>query len=266
MKNRRRIIGILASMVLAVVGTVALVGFVQNAKDDAVADEALVDVYVVDTLVPKGADPSTIKSSVSLEQVPARLRQPSAITDLEAVGTNVAATDLQPGDQLLETRLAPQTEVAVEDITDRVQVSARLSVERAVGGTLQPGDLVGVHLSFDPFDVEPTADPATTDPAVGAEPANRTPTMSRLEFQHVLVTAVRATNVQAPAEGSDSQVEQVAGLEFVVTLALSPEQAERFVFANEFGKVWLSNDPAGVADDGTRPVTVTNVYAAAAVR
>ena len=44
-----------------------------SAKDKAVADEALVDVYVVDKLVPKGAEPATIRSSVSIEHIPARL-------------------------------------------------------------------------------------------------------------------------------------------------------------------------------------------------
>ena len=52
MKNKRRIIGIVAAMLLAVIGTIALVGYVQSAKDKAVAQEALVDVYVVDKLVP----------------------------------------------------------------------------------------------------------------------------------------------------------------------------------------------------------------------
>ena len=73
MKNKRRITGIVAAMLLATIGTMALVGYVQSAKDKAVADEALVDVYVVDKLVPKGADAETIKSSVSLEHIPARL-------------------------------------------------------------------------------------------------------------------------------------------------------------------------------------------------
>ena len=55
-------------------------------------------------------------------------------------------------------------------------------------------------------------------------------------------------------------IAQVTGTQYVVTLALSPEQSERFVFATEFGKVWLSLDPASVADDGTRPVTLSDVY------
>ena len=55
-------------------------------------------------------------------------------------------------------------------------------------------------------------------------------------------------------------IAQVTGTQYVVTLALSPEQSERFVFATEFGHVWLSIEPASVDDDGTRPVTLGNVY------
>ena len=78
MKNKRRITGIVVAMLLAIIGTVALVGYVQSAKDKAVSSEALVDVYVVDELVPKGAEAETIKASVSLEQVPTRLKQEGA--------------------------------------------------------------------------------------------------------------------------------------------------------------------------------------------
>jgi hypothetical protein len=41
-----------------------------------------------------------------------------------------------------------------EEVTDKVQISALLEAERAVGGALKKGDLVGVYLSFDPFDVD----------------------------------------------------------------------------------------------------------------
>jgi pilus assembly protein CpaB len=278
MKNTRRITGIVTAIALAIIGTVALVGYVQSAKDKAVAEEALVDVYVLDELVPMGAAPETIKSSVSLEQVPARLKQSGAITDLDAVGENVAATDLQPGDQLLAARLVPKDRVS-EVVTDKVQISALLEAERALGGSLQKGDLVGVYLSFEPFDLDvagqitETAD--ATDPAAvaGSTDASadatsttvaqkKSPNVSRLEFQHVLVTNVQTTNtpVTPTADEDVTGVEQVTGSQYVVTLALSPEQSERFVFATEFGHVWLSNDPATVSDDGTRTVTLGNVY------
>jgi len=271
MNNKRRITGIVAAMLLATIGTVALIGYVQSAKDKAVADEAQVDVYVVDKLVPKGADPETIKSSVSIEHIPARLKQSGAIADLAAVGTNVAATDLQPGDQLLQARLAPKAEVS-EAVTDKVQISTLLAAERAVGGSLQKGDLVGVYLSFDPFDlhnsqtaqaVDPSAAIAAADSSTTTTAVEKSPNMTRLEFQHVLVTNVQTTSATVSGDKNDGTVvAQVTGLQYVVTLALSPEQSERFVFATEFGHVWLSNEPATVSDDGTRLITLGNVYTA----
>jgi pilus assembly protein CpaB len=287
MKNKRRIIGIVAATVLALVGTLALVSYVRSATDDAVADEALVDVYVVDEFIPKGAEPDTIMAAVSVEQVPARLIQDGALTDLEQVGEQVAASDLQPGDQLLAARLAAK-DLVTEEVTDKVQISALLEAERAVGGALKKGDLVGVYLSFDPFDVDvsgqgpqvETEDPAeasafaptdatTTDSEAADADATpkKTPNVSRLEFRNVLVTNVQTTSAPVtPDDGDDGDdggeptVAQVSGTQYVVTIALSPEQSERFVFAKEFGKVWLSLDPATVADDGTRPVTLANVY------
>jgi pilus assembly protein CpaB len=283
MKNKRRIIGIVAATVLALIGTVSLVGYVQSAKDDAVAKEALVDVYVVDAFVPKGAQPETIKSSISIEQVPARLKQAGAITDLDAVGDQVAATDLQPGDQLLAARLAAK-ELVSEALTDKVQISVLLEAERAVGGSLRKGDLVGVYLSFDPFnlddagqstgainEVNPANAQGLTGEPAGGEPGGsesesdgpkKTPNVTRLEFQNILVTNVQTINAPvSPDDDSDeSGIAQVTGTQYVVTLALSPEQSERFVFATEFGRIWLSLDPATVADDGTRPVTLRNVY------
>ena len=283
MKNRRRIIGIVAATVLALIGTLALVTYVRSATDDAVADEALVGVYVVDEFVPKGAEPETIKSAVSVEQVPARLLQTGALTDLEQVGDQVAASDLQPGDQLLAARLAAK-ELVTEEVTDKVQISALLEAERAVGGALKKGDLVGVYVSFDPFDVDvsgqgpeaetagptdvsafaPTDDPTTDPEATDADAQpKKTPNVSRLEFRNVLVTNVQTTSAPVTRDDGDNDepaVAQVTGTQYVVTIALSPEQSERFVFATEFGKVWLSLDPATVADDGTRPVTLANVY------
>jgi pilus assembly protein CpaB len=288
MSNKRRIIGIVAATLLALIGTASLVGYVRSAKDKAVAEEALVDVYVVDEFVPKGAEPETIAAAVSLEQVPARLKQDGAIAELEALGDLVAAVDLEPGDQLLAARLAAK-DVVSEEVTDKVQISALLEAERAVGGVLQKGDLVGVYLSFDPFALddagqetasgdeadstsalvradesstgssatEPVVEESTTD-----EPKN-TPNVSRLEFQHVLVTNVQTISAPVSAEDDADEatgIAQVTGTQYVVTLALSPEQSERFVFATEFGHVWLSIEPAGVDDDGTRPVTLDNVY------
>ena len=79
----------------------------------------------------------------------------------------------------------------------------------------------------------------------------------------MLVTNVQTTNQPVSRDDTTTRraIEQVTGSQYIVTLALSPEQSERFVFATEFGHVWLSNEPATVSDDGTRLVTLGNVYA-----
>jgi pilus assembly protein CpaB len=286
MNNRRRIFGIAAAVLLALVGTLSLVSYVRSAKDKAVADEALVGVYIVDEFVPKGAEADVIRSSVSIEQIPARLKQTDAITDLATLGDDVAAADLEPGDQLVAARLASRDAVS-DEVNDKVRVSALLAAERAVGGEIKKGDLVGVYLSFVPFDLDvagetgeltidgapavqaaagqvdtsanPTNDGTSEEAAAGTGPT-KTPNMTRLEFQHVLVTNVQTTNAPVSTQDDDAEVAQVSGTQYVVTLALSPEQSERFVFAAEFGKVWLSLDPATVTDDGSRRVTLGNVY------
>lgn len=292
MKNKRRILGIVAALLLAVVGTVSLMGYVRSSADKAAADEQLVEVYVIDDFVAMGADADAIRAAVAVEEVPARLVQDGAITDLDDIGDEVAAADLQPGDQLLGARLVSE-DLIVEEVDDKVQIAARLDVERAVGGAIEEGDLVGVYISFDPFnidesgaivaagddapsddDADETVPAAIIDPDTGelVEPEasdeeeddgpDKTPNVSRLEFQHVLVTGVQTVSKPnvADEDTEDASIAQVTGTQYVVTLALSPEESERFVFASEFGHIWLSIEPATVQDDGTRPVTLTNVY------
>ena len=128
---------------------------------------------------------------------------------------------MQPGDQLLGARLAARDQVA-EEVTDKVQISALLEAERAVGGALKNGDLVGVYLSFDPFDryvvsrtgnsgdevdvtsaaalAEGSADDETIEPDSDVDSESdddgpkKTPNVSHLEFQHVLVTNIQTIN------------------------------------------------------------------------
>ena len=301
MKSKRRIIGVVAAVLLAGVGTFSLVDYVQSTTDEAIADEELVEVYVIDQFVAKGTPADALRGAVAVEEIPARLVQAGAITDLDDLGDEVAASDLQPGDQLVDARLSAR-DVVLSEVDDKVQISARLDAERAVGGAIEKGDLVGVYMSFDPFELDGTvlsdelpADPTlalaggepTPPPAEGttdavAEPdapadasstdgdtsdgPDQSPNVSRLEFQQILVTNVQTIDAPVVNRSSDDDeaespaIDQVTGTQYVVTLAMSPEQSERFVFGTEFGHVWLSIQPASVEDDGTRPVTLGNVY------
>jgi pilus assembly protein CpaB len=245
--NKRRITGIVAAVLFAIIGTASLVGYVNSAKQKVEASDNPTSVYVVHELVHKGADASTIRASVSTEQVPKRLVQRGAIRHLKDISAqDVAGSDLQPGDQLVAARLAKKNQVAPV-VSDRVQVSAQFTPDRAVGGKIAKGDTVGVYLSF------------PKDP-----PADLSIATTHLELQKVLVTNVQTTDQATQADnGKKTPNDQVSASGYIVTLALTPAQSERFVFANEFGHVWLSNEPATVSDDGTQITTIGNVYTVA---
>ena len=261
---KRRLIGVVVAVLLAALGTAALVGYVQAAKNRVVANEALVDVYVVEKKVPKGSGSDAIKSAVRLDQVPGRLKQPDAITDLADVGEQVATVDLLPADQLVRSRLGSLSETAIGIPSDRMTISMALEPERAVGGTLRPGDTVGVFLSFEPFE----ADASGNASAASTSAPRKTPNMTHLQFQKVLVTDIRIlasgsgpTLGGASTKQGDESLAAASQDKLLVTLALTPPEAEQLVFAVEFGHVWLANQPATVSEDGTRIVTLGNAYA-----
>jgi pilus assembly protein CpaB len=249
--NRRRGVGVGVAVVLAGVGSLGLVSWASSSKNHAEAQQAQAAVVIIDKRVPKGADAATIKAASHVGTVQQKNLADGALTSEDQVGTRVAAADLEPGDQLVSARLAVDTSSAP---ADKVQVSVTLSADRAVGGQLKAGETVGVYLSFEP----------THGGSSGAAPTPALPaTTTHLEFQHVLVTNVQTTSAPADQKSGD-KVHQVSGDNFVVTLALSPAQSERFVFATEFGHVWLSNEPATVKDDGTGIITMGNAYSVVA--
>lgn len=247
--NRRRVLGTVAAVTLAGVGAIGLVSWANSTKESAEAAQAQTAVLVVDEHIPKGANAATILSSTHVGSVQQKSLASGALTSDGQVGTLVAAADMYPGDQVVSDRLVAQLDNGVP--ADKVQVAVTLTPERAIGGAVKTGDTVGVYLSFEPFDTNaPESD--TTAP-------KKTANTTHLTFQHVQVTNVQSTD-EPVSESKDNGLQQVSAKGYIVTLALSPAQSEQFVFATEFGHVWLSNEPATVSQDGTSVVTLGSVY------
>lgn len=269
----RKLVGILLAVVLAAVGTIALVSYVQSAKDEAVAGEVQVEAYVVKQGVNKGASLDTVRDAVELTEVPAKVRPDDAVTDIDDLDDDlVAGVDLTSGEMLLRGRLVRADELTRAQVPDGLQeLTVALSPERAVGGSLRAGDTVGIVLSFDPFDV--------SGDGQGGEDADKTPNMSHLAFHKVLVTSVQfdANDEETAAsdgedgdgdgdDGDDAEsVDRAPTSELLVTLALSSPQVERVVFTAEFGYIWLTAEPDDATEDGTQVVTLDKVYGQAVI-
>jgi pilus assembly protein CpaB len=227
---RRRLLAGFTALAIALFGVIVLTRWVKAADERARADEELVSVLVVDERVPAGSDAITVDSAVRTEEVPARLVAEGAMSDLGAASGKVTTADLLPGEQLLTRRfvdpatLVPEGTVVAPPGT--VEVTVALDAQRAAGGTVQAGDEVGVQLTSQIPDVD----------GLAAYSVFRV-------FHGVLVTRV----------GTPSD----AAAGYLVTLAVSPAEAELIVIGSTAQSLYLSLEtpaPSGTTTStGTTP-------------
>jgi pilus assembly protein CpaB len=249
---KTRLIGGIAALLVAIIGTVLLVSYVQNADKRALADTETESVYVVDKTITAGTGVDKMSGAVSRKEVPKLAVATGAVTDLNQVGQKVAAVDLMPGEQLLTTRMVDADAILgparVPVPAGMQEITLKLPIERVVGATLAAGDTVGVFLSVE-------------DSAAKSG-------QTQLTFHKVLVTAAQFSN-GSTAKSQDTVAEEDASKgslnskkssnsddTYLITLARNSADAERIIFATEFGSVYLSKEPA-TAVEGTSGVVNT---------
>ena len=272
---KRQVIGITIAVVLAMVGTFALVSYVRSAKDEAVKGEKLLKVYVVKDDIAKGTAVAEMKPHLVLADVPSRLIAAGAVSDLTKLdATHVSSVVLLKGEQLLADRMVdPRTLVRVAVPAGLQEISIALTPERAVGGELKAGDTVGVLFSFQPFQIDasgaPSAPTTGNTPVTTIAPRN-TPNTTHFTLHKVLVTAIqfsqkdttRAAEIKKDTTETtiDAATAEAPAEQMLVTLAVSASEAEQLVFAAEFGFVWLTAEGPDASENGTRILTLDGVY------
>lgn len=267
----RKIGGIVLAVVLAIAGTAALITFVQRAKDDAVSGEELIEVLVLTENVRQGAPLGEIDDAIELTKVPQRLIAPDTLRTLADVDPIlVAGVDLLAGDQLQSSRLVnPDSLVRVDVPAGLQELSIVLDPQRAVGGAPKPGDRVGILFSFETSGA-PGTTTTTVTPPDPSQPALVNPSgeTTKLTLNQILVTSVQISQGDAErqqaetvdgVEGAPTVNEAPAG-SLLLTLAVTTPQAEQIVFSAEFGTIWLTLQNDDTNFDGSRILTIDQVY------
>ncbi len=270
----RRIFGLLTAVLLAVVGTFALVAFVTNAEARALEGEELVEVYVVTEPIAGGTPGEAVEDFVVVEEVPAKVLAAGAVESLPSLVGRVAAVDLQPGEQLIESRFIDVSEFAdraagVQIPEDMIEVTLALDPQRAVGGLLEPGQTVAVLASFEPFDLEAAVievdgEEVPLPEAVASAIDTKTPNSTDLLLRKVIVTAVQEVRDRSFSSDDEefSRLTTAPENAVLVTLAVLPSDAERLVFTAEYGSVWLAVERDTVPEVEDDIKTRVNVYGA----
>lgn len=270
----KRLIGVALAALLAVIGTIAILAYVNDADDRARADVELVEVFVIEDRVSAGADEATIRGATGTSQVIADTVVDGVLTDLTQLDGKVAAVDLVPGEQVLLSRLIDAASydngrsrlTSVPEGLHEVTVS--LDPERVVGGQVTPGDTVGVLATFGPtslgldYDAYGTTEELLAALTAFAEIPKDVP---GVELTHFILNKVLVTRVQVeelPAERTDADGNPVdAGVivptgNLLITVALEAEGVQQLVFSMEKGSVWMTYEGPEVPEhdddlDGT---------------
>lgn len=234
-----RLLAAVVAAVLAVTGAVLISRYVDAADARALQGLETQEVLVVETAVPAETPVDELSEHLRRQALPLTAVAEDAVVDLGSFEGKVTAVALQPGEQLLGARLVdlaalqdPGTVPVPEGLQE---VTLQLTADRVVGGRLVPGDTVGVFASFESG---PDDEPRT-----------------RLVFHKVLVTSVQGAPAAAEeAEEEASDAPPVPEGAMLVTLAQNAADAEKTVFAAEFGTVWLSKQPEDAVQNssGTR--------------
>lgn len=241
---KSRILAAAAAIILAVVGAVLVFSYAQGADMRAMQRLEPVQVLVADEAVPVGTSVEALRESLQMTSLPAAAVPPSALRDLAEVDGLVTAAELVPGEALVRERFVAAEELQTPGsvpVPDGMQeVSFTLEPQRVVGGRISAGDTVGIFVSFD-------------DGAIAAAPTE--PSTQRI-FHKVLVTSIQRAD--AAAEG-DTGTALPSGA-MLVTVALTDADASKLVFSSEFGRVWLTKEPAEATEDVGGPVRKLEVY------
>ena len=241
---KTRLIGAIVAIILALVGTIALTGYVRGADARAADGAALVSVFMVTTPIPQGTKAEDISTFIEQKQIPAVAAVPGRVTKLSALAGTVADAALVPGEQLISSRWVEASDLAARgDVTvpDGMQVlTLALPLERVVGGALKAGDTVGVVITAT------RTVTGTTEQVL----------QSKQVFHKVLVTAVQAGTTTTPDAGADAAPVSV----IMVTLARTTPDIESLVWGQQFGTVWLTIEPETATETGSRVMDGSELF------
>ncbi len=248
---KSRLIGGVAALLLAVVGTALLVLYVKGADARALQGAEPVEVLVVQEQVPAGTPVNELTEFLQAEAIPKSVVPEDSLTTLDGQDGKITAADLMPGEQLLAARLvapeqfSPGTVPVPEGLEE---VTILLAPERMLAGRLKAGDSVGLYISGK---LEEEAPPIDRLPGEMVGFKQRT----NLNLQNVLVTAVQQAAPQTEDSQNGEGVAMPNGSAFV-TFALNDMNAGRVIFGAEFGSIWLTKE-TDTSEEADPPVITT---------
>jgi pilus assembly protein CpaB len=233
---KRRALTIALALLLAVIGTGAVLAYVSRANARAMAGLKAVTVLVAQQQIPAGTPAGAAWQDGSLreEQLPAGSVSTDAVGSITAdLGSLVMSTDVMPGQVLLRPMLVPAVQVSggLAIPGSMVAVTIPLCLPAAVAGYVHAGSQVAI---FDTFSSQGMGSGAGCGGSGGSQGSGTVETRVVLPRVQVLAVGAADSSRGGSTTGSQSQGS------VLVTLAVDQADAERVIQLSETGLPYLA--------------------------
>ncbi|HVL81231.1 MAG TPA: Flp pilus assembly protein CpaB [Actinomycetota bacterium] len=234
MKTRSTTI-IAAGVVTALIGALTVFAYARSVQGQTGGRDA-VSAFVATSDIPAGA--KWEDASVAEKEVPADVRPASAVTSRDQLAGRTAVRAISAGEVVTTAAFgasdhAPAGGLGIPPGHNAVTIN--VGAPQGVARFVQPGDLVNVFASF--------------KGAADVRPA----TVTKLILSNVQVLQNRSASEVASRTGAESSGE------LLITVAVTPADAEQLIFAKENASLWLGLVHAGDGPASTTGATAQSV-------
>lgn len=230
MKHKTIMVAI--AIFLGLTAVFMIISYTSGIKAKVSNEQELVKVLVAKDDIPEGLNiKDTIKEKrVVFEDIPKKYVASNAVTSLKSIDGQVIAKPLSEQQQITTDYLQYNSKAGLSFVIpdDHLAISIPVDEVKGVSGMIKAGDLVTVIATF-----------SNTKSPMGSND------LTKILLQNVRIIAVG--DIIAPQKGRAEEEKSVStktnlgqAVKQTVTLSLSPADAEKLVFAEEKGSVWLS--------------------------
>jgi pilus assembly protein CpaB len=212
----RRTLLLIASVLVAILGTGLVYAYVQNVRNDAAKVNEPVQVLVATAQIPAGTTAAAAVQSGALapQSVPRSAAGAGALSTTDSINSLVALYPIFPGQQIIASQWGSSASTSSLTIPDgKIAGSFQLGDPQRVAGFVNPGSTVAVFLTV-------------------TNPADET----RVLLAKVPVIGVGPSTVQTRTTGTtggQQNTEQIPTA--ILTLALTQSEMQKMVLASTSG-------------------------------
>jgi len=228
--NKRSSGVVVGGIIVALLGMVLVFTYAGRVRAGAGVTGGAASAWVATNDIPAGTRWEDMAGALKQKDVPADVRPATAVATNTQLNGKSTIQSIAKGTIVTTTQFNTSSSGGLDIPAGQNAVTINVGVPQAVARYIQAGSETNVY--------------ATYKDLPGAQPADANVTKLLLSNIKVLANQPMRTQAEETAEAS------APAAEILLTLALTPDQAEQLIFAKENGSIWF-----GLVHPGDAPVT-----------